>query len=182
MKEQWKTVKDYEGLYEVSNYGEVKSLERLDRFGRKVKEKLLKPKKTEDGYLFVTLSKNGVKKTFYINRLVYSTFVEEIPEGMQVNHIDENKENNKVDNLNLMTSKENINWGTHNSRVAAALTNHPQRSKAVEAVDKVTGRVVFTFPSTAEAERQGFNSGAVSGCCNGERKSHKGFIWRYIDQ
>jgi hypothetical protein len=178
MKEQWKTVKDYEGFYEVSNLGEVKSLGRLDSRGHHLKEKLLSPGKTENGYLFVTLYKNGVGKTFKIHRLVYSTFVEEIPEDMQVNHIDEDKENNRVDNLNLMTPKQNSNWGTRNARRAAA------RSKLVEAVDKITGRVIFTFPSTAEAGRQGlgFNSSHISKCCNGERKSHKGFIWRYIDQ
>ena len=172
-KELWKPIEGYEGLYEVSNLGRVKSLERFDRLGRKVKEKLLKPKKTENGYLRVNLCKNGIKKPFYVNRLVYSAFVEEIPEGLQVNHIDENKENNSVENLNLMTPKENINWGTHNARMAAA------KSKPVEALDKISGRVVYAFPSTMEAGRQGFNSGHVSDCCKGKQKTHKGFIWRY---
>ena len=170
---EWKSVKDYEGLYEVSNYGEVKSLERLDSRGRKVKEKLLSPGKTENGYLYVNLYKNGIKKPVRINRLVYSTFVGDIPDRLEVNHLDENKENNRVDNLNLMTSKENKNWATANARRAAAL------SKAVEAVDMVSGRVVYIFPSTREAQRQGFNSGHVSACCNGKLKSHGGFIWRY---
>lgn len=169
MKREWKSIEGYEGLYEVSNYGEVKSL----NYKRTGKEKLLSPGKDRDGYLFVTLSKNGVKKYPRINRLVYSTFVGEIPEGLQVNHIDENKENNRVENLNLMTPKQNSNWGTHNSRSAAA------RSKQVEAVDKITGRVIFTFPSTAEAGRQGFVLSSVSKCCNGKLKSHGGFIWRY---
>lgn len=170
---EWKSVKDYEGIYEVSNLGEVKSLERLDSRGRRRKEKLLKLQKDGDDYLFIRLSKNGVKKPVRINRLVYSTFVEEIPEGLQVNHIDENKENNRVDNLNLMTSKENNNWATRNARSAAA------RSKQVEAIDKITGRVIFTFPSTREAGRQGFNQSNVAKCCRGEYKSHGGFIWRY---
>ena len=180
MKEQWKTVKDYED-YEVSNLGRVKSLGN----NKNRKEKLLKPKKNKWGYLLVTLCKNGIKKYFLVHRLVYSTFVKEIPEGLQVNHIDEDKENNRVENLNLMTSKENNNWGTRNRRaavkIAATLTNHPQKSKAVEAIDKITGRVVYTFPSTMEAQRQGFHSGNVSECCNGKQKSHKGFIWRYIE-
>ena len=171
MKEQWKSVKDYEN-YQVSNFGRVKRLGN----NKNKKEKLLKPQKNNNGYLHVGLSKNGIKKTFRINRLVYSTFVGDIPDGLEVNHIDENKENNKVDNLNLMTSKENKNWGTANARRAAA------QSKAVEALDKVTGRVIFTFPSTIEAHRQGFNQGNIAACCRGERKSHKGFIWRYIDQ
>ena len=179
IEEQWKTVKDYEGIYECSNYGEVKSLERLDNRGRHLKEKSLKTQKNRKGYLYVTLSKNGVKKPIYINRLVYSTFVGDIPDRLEVNHIDENKENNRVENLNLMTSKENNNWGTHNKKIAAALTNHPQMSKSVEAIDKATGKVVYVFPSTKEAQRQGFNRSTVSQCCNGKRKSHGGFIWRY---
>jgi hypothetical protein len=180
MDREWKPVEGFEGLYEVSNYGEVKSLERLDSRGNHLKEKLLSPGKDSKGYLRVTLSKNGVVKTFKIHRLVYGTFVGEIPKGIQCNHIDENKENNRVDNLNLMTPKENINWGTHNTRMAAAL------SKAVEAVDKVTGRVVYVFPSTMEAGRQGFNQVAVASCCRNYynrpgNNVYKGFIWRYKD-
>ena len=183
--ELWKPVEGYEGRYEVSNYGDVKSL----NYNRTGKEKLLSPGKTEDGYLFVDLWKNGVKKPFRINRLVYSTFVEEIPEGLQVNHIDENKENNRVDNLNLMTPKQNNNWATVNARRAAALRgvyNRPQKSKAVEALDKITGRIVFVFPSTAEAGRQGFNQSAVAACCRNcfnrqGNNVYKGFIWQYKD-
>ena len=197
MKEQWKPIKNYEG-YEVSNFGEVKSLERFDSRGHRRKEKLLSPVKNSKGYLKVDLYKNGVRKNFKIHRLVYSAFVGEIPEDMQVNHLDENKENNRVDNLNLMTSKENNNWGARNAKVAAAKRgkkcseetklkiaaalrgkHNTKCSKVVEAIDKVTGRVVFVFPSIMEAGRQGFNSGHISDCCNGERKSHKGFIWRY---
>ena len=159
MKREWKPVEGYEGLYEVSNFGEVKSLERLNSRGYHLKEKLLSPGKNSKGYLFVNLSKNGVGKPCYINCLVYSTFVGEIPEGMQVNHIDEDKENNRVDNLNLMTPKQNSNWATRNARIAAA------RSKPVEALDKVSGRVVYIFPSTREAQRQGFFASNVSACC-----------------
>lgn len=178
MKEQWLPIEGYKGLYEVSNFGEVKSLERFDSRGRHLKEKLLSPVKIKNGYLYVVLSKNGIKKPFTIHRLVYSAFVGEIPEGLQCNHIDENKENNRVENLNLMTSKQNNNWGTHNSRSAAA------RSKPVEAIDKITGRIVYTFPSIAEAERQGFCQGNISQCCRNCFKRqgnniYKGFIWRY---
>lgn len=168
MKEQWKPVEGYEN-YMISNLGRVKSL----NYKRTGKEKLLSPIKNRQDYLFVILYKNGVGKSFRINRLVWQTFVGEIPDGLQVNHIDENKENNRLENLNLMTSKENNNWGTRNSRMAAAL------SKPVEAIDKVTGRVVYVFPSTAEAGRQGFHQGHISECCNGELKSYKGFVWRY---
>ena len=179
MKEQWKPVEGYEN-YMISNLGRVKSL----NYKRTGKEKLLSLGKDSKGYLYVNLCKNGVGKPFKINRLVYSTFVEEIPEGLQVNHIDENKENNRLDNLNLMTPKENTRWGTGIARRAAAQKNHPQKSKVVEAIDKVTGKVVYVFPSTQEAQRQGFDHGAVSQCCRNSfnrpgNNVYKGFIWRY---
>lgn len=193
--ELWKPIEGYEGLYEISNLGRVKRLERYtyDSIGRKqsFKEMLIKLHKDSNHYyLKVNLYKNGVGKPFYIHRLVYETFVGEIPEGMQVNHIDENKENNRVDNLNLMTPSQNINWGTRNAKVSAALRGKPKspeavaksvaaRSKQVEAIDKITGRVVYVFPSTNEAGRQGFDQGAVAACCRGEIKTHHGFIWRY---
>lgn len=202
MKEIWKKVRGFEN-YEVSNYGKVKSL----NYKRTGKEKLLSLGKDIDGYLFVHLWKNGFVKSFRINRLVYMTFVGEIPEDIQVNHIDEDKENNRVENLNLMTCKENIRWGTGNARRSAAhkgkklseehkaklsaahkgkkLSEETKekmsatRSKPVQALDKVTGEVIMEFPSAAEAGRQGFNHRHISECCNGKRKSHKGFIWRY---
>lgn len=172
MKREWKPVKDYEGLYEVSNYGEVKSLERFDSLGRKVKEKILKFNKNKWDYLYVDLYKNGVKKHPRINRLVYSTFVGDIPDGLEVNHIDENKENNRVDNLNLMTSKQNNNWGDHISKVAAS------RNKPVEALKD--GRVIYQFASAKEAaQKQKIFSSNITNCCRGKAKSYKGFIWQY---
>ena len=181
MKEQWKPIEGYEN-YQVSNLGEVKSLEKLDSRGRHLKEKLLKPQKNSKGYLFVYLCKNGVGKPFLIHRLVYSAFVGEIPEGLQVNHLDENKENNNLDNLNLMTSKENNNWGTRNRRAGVKIA--VTLSKSVEAIDKVTGKVVYVFPSTAEAGRQGFSAGNISQCCRNcfnrqGNNIYKGFIWQY---
>lgn len=184
MKREWKPVEGYEGLYEVSNFGEVKSL----NYKRTGKEKLLKPQKDGKGYLYVTLYKNGIKKPSKINRLVWQTFVNEIPPKWDVNHLDENKENNHLENLKACSHGDNMNWGTRNRRaavkIAAALINHPQKSKVVEAVDKVSGRVVYVFPSTQEAGRQGFNQGAVAACCRNcsnrpGNNIYKGFIWRY---
>lgn len=165
-RETWKPVKDFEGLYEVSNYGEVKSYHHCKE------GKLLSPGKSK-GYLKVDLSKNGVRKSLKIHRLVYETFVGEIPPKWDVNHLDENKENNRVENLEACSHGDNMRWGTGIARMAAA------QSKAVEAIDKVTGKVVYIFPSIAEAGRQGFHSGNITQCCRGKVKSHKGFIWRY---
>ena len=173
MNEIWKDVPGYEN-YMISNLGNVKSL----NYNHTDREHLLSPGNC-NGYLRVNLCKNGVKKYFLVHRLVYSTFVGEIPEGCEINHINENKTDNRLCNIEAISHKANINWGTGIARSAAAQKNHPQKSKVVEAIDKVTGRVVFTFPSTQEAGRNGFSSRNVAACCRGEVKTHKGFIWRY---
>ena len=133
-------------------------------------KKFLKPGTSTSGYQIVSLSNNeGEIKKYQLHRVVYETFSgEPIPEGLQVNHIDECKTNNHINNLNLMTCKENINWGSANER----------RSKKVGAFKY--GNLVFTFQSTQDAGRQGFTQSSVAACCRGERKKHKGFEWRYL--
>lgn len=152
--------------------------------------KFLKPSTDKKGYKQVRLYDNeGNNKNYKLHRVVLESVTRsQIPEGLQVNHIDENKSNNHINNLNLMTCKENNNWGTRNSRsaksrinnpkVSKALTNNPKKSKAVGAYKD--GKLVLTFPSTQEAQRQGFHHGSVAACCRGERKTHKGFEWSYI--
>lgn len=117
-------------------------------------------------------------KQYSIHRLVYETFIGEIPNGYDINHIDENKTNNRVDNLNLMTHKENCNWGTRNERVSKKLTNREDQSKPVNQYTK-DGRLVKTWLSTREAGRCGYNIGGICLCCTGKRKTHKGYIWKY---
>ena len=98
----------------VSNKGRVKSLGRWINYKNKGKrweeEKILKPKIEKSGYQRVGLWKNG-GKWYQVHRLVYEAFVGDIPKGMQVNHINEIKSDNRLENLNLMTPKENTNWG-----------------------------------------------------------------------
>ena len=136
--------------------------------------KFLKPSTDKDGYKRVQLSDNeGNIKTYNVHRVVYEAVSgSPIPEGMQVNHIDERKDNNKKSNLNLMTPKQNSNWGTRNERRAKA------RSKQVGAFKD--DKLVMSFQSIAEANRQCFNQGAVSECCNFKRKTYKGYTWKYI--
>lgn len=118
--EIWKDIIDYENLYKVSNEGNVKSVDRLieanSRWGVQrvmfYKGKPLKQFVGKNGYLKVTLSKNGTVKSKDVHRLVYEAFNGRIQDDMQVNHIDENKSNNHIENLNLLTPKENTNWGT----------------------------------------------------------------------
>ena len=137
--------------------------------------KFLKPKTEKNGYQRVCLVDNeGKKKSYLLHRVVYEAVTgEPIPDGMQVNHINECKSDNRFfDNLELVTPKQNINYGSRNERAAKT------KSKQVGAYKD--GNLVFTFPSTMEARRQGFNQGNVWSCCIGERKTHKGFEWRFI--
>ena len=107
--EYWRPISGYIDLYDVSNFGRVRSL----KYGKIRILKLFKPK---DGYLQVQLWKNHNYKNYKVHRLVYEAFNGPIPEGMQVNHINEDKTDNQLENLNLMTPKENCKWGTRNRR------------------------------------------------------------------
>ena len=139
-----------------------------------IRNKWLKPKIDKKGYQRVFLYDNEGKRKYYqVHRIVYETFSgEPIPPNMQVNHIDENKENNARNNLNLMSPKQNTNWGTCISRRVKKI------SKQVGAFKN--GELVMTFQSTQEASRQGFCQTSVASCCRGERKTHKGYTWKYL--
>lgn len=110
-EEIWKDIEGYDGIYEVSSWGRVKN----SRTGR-----VLKAGKDIYGYLFVNVYKNGKRTNYKVHRLVAQAFIPNPQNKPQVNHIDENKENNYVENLEWCTAKENNNHGEHNSRVAKA--------------------------------------------------------------
>ena len=114
--ERWKDIQGYEGLYQVSSEGRVKSLERYDACNRLVEEKILKQIENS-GYLYVQLSKCGTKKRFSVHRLVAENFIPNPNNLQQVNHKDENKKNNKVDNLEWCTSDYNLSYGTRIERI-----------------------------------------------------------------
>lgn len=151
----------YEGLYAVTSCGRVWS------YRRKI---FLKPYKTKKGYLQATLSKNGDKEQIYLHRIVIETYCPvEGMENLQCNHKSEIKTDNSLNNLEWMTAKENVNYGTRNERAAAAI------SKAVRCLDDKK-----LYPSMKEASRQiGINISNISRCCNGKRKSAGGLHWMF---
>lgn len=180
--EIWKDIEGYFGRYQISNFGRVKSLERFKK-GKNdslasVKEKILKPQINHRGYYQVELCKNSKVRFYSVHRLVWLAFNGQIPEGLQVNHINEIKTDNRLENLNLMTPKENTNWGTAIERAAKKRING-KKSKPVLQYD-LQDNFIKEYPSIRQAEREtGFNQGHISECCNGKRKTAHGFKWRY---
>ena len=182
--EQWKTAvydgEIYEGLYKVSNLGKILSL----NYKNTGKAELKKPSEDKDGYLTVQLWKKGEYKKCSVHRLVAETFLPN-PENLpQVNHKDENKTNNFVflnedgtvnkekSNLEWKSPKDNNNHGTRNERIAKAL------SKPVLQLS-LSGELIREWPSIAECGRNGFDQSHVCRCCQGKRKTHKGFRFMY---
>ena len=184
--EEWRTaVYDgivYEGLYKVSNFGRILSLD----YNHTGKPDLMTPSTNTKGYFFVHLWKNGKLKMCLVHRLVAQTFIPNPENKPEVNHIDEDKTNNFVflnedgsvdkekSNLEWKNHRDNCNHGTRNERIAKA------QSKRVLQLS-LSGDLIREWESTQECERNGFNHSAVVRCCNGERKTHKGFRWMYYD-
>lgn len=178
MDETWKDIKDYEGLYQVSNLDNVRSLERVVTHkttgSRTIREKILKLNNDNNGYFYVSLSKDGKKKNFKIHRLVAEAFIPN-PENLpQVNHIDENKSNNKITNLEWSTSLSNLN----HSRVIEKGNLARKRRIIQKSFD---GNIIETYSSITEAVKAlGLNNHSlISMCCLGKRRSAYNYFWEY---
>ena len=163
LEEVWKSIQGYEGFYEVSSWGRIKN----SRSGR-----VLKAGKHITGYLLVDLCKNGKHTTYRVHRLVAQTFIPNPQNKPEVNHIDENKENNYVENLEWVTSKENINHGTHNLRVS--------KTKSLPIICVETG---VEYSSGKECAKQlGLHRGNIINVLKGRRKTCGGYTFKYKEE
>ena len=176
-EEIWKDIEGYEGRYQVSNRGNVKSLERTvwnnRGYYKTIQERILKAGKSNTGYLQVALFKDGKAKGYLVHQLVATAFCENPMRYTEVNHLDEDKTNNKVENLEWCSKSYNNNYGTRNKRIAE------KKCKPVIAIEKRTG-LKLEFSSALEAEREtGINNSNIIQCCKGKRNSCGGFYWMY---
>lgn len=141
--------------------------------------KFIGHKDYKNGYWYCTLyNDSGERINWRLHRFIWVAVNGAIPEGIQVNHIDENIENNSITNLSLMTAKENSNWGTRTQRIISKTTNG-KCSKGIIALQN--NNVIRLFPSMMEAERNGFSAGNICNCCKGKLKIYKGYQWKYLD-
>ena len=178
----------YENLYQISNLGNVKSLSRYIRqknnSKKLVKGKILKPIKTKKGYLAVALSKEGKEKRFYIHRLVAQEFIINKEYKKEVNHIDENPLNNKVDNLEWVNHIQNMNHGTRNKRISIFMENwcKNNRCKKVKQLD-LKRKMIEKYSSITEASKKtGISIQNISHCITGRNKTTNGFIFELVEE
>lgn len=184
MKEIWKDIENYEGLYQISNFGNIKSL----NYNGTKKEKKLKQIPDKDGYMKIGLCKNNILKEKKIHRLVAGAFLNKkkfkyIDEKdkskyinnlnkLEVNHKDENKQNNNVENLEWCTHSYNNNYGSKNKTI----------SKKVNQYD-LEGNYIKTWDSLFKVQKKiGIHVTNISRCCKNIYKTAGGFVWRYVNK
>lgn len=192
MEEKWKDIINYEGYYQISNFGNIRSLDRKIRFnkGYSIKKgKMLNPILNKKGYYKVSLSKNQKEKRFFIHRLVAIHFIENPLSKEQVNHKDGNKKNNRADNLEWCTNLENQRHAIKNGlidneqRIQQAINMGIINRKPVAQYTK-EGNLIKEYVSIKEASiLTGINSRNICNCLSPNQPKNKsagGYIWKYI--
>lgn len=192
--EEWRDIKGYEGQYQVSSEGRVKSLQReiVYKDGRKkyIREKVLHNIISDLGYYHVCLSKNGTPKRYKVHRLVAEAFIPNPNNFFIINHKDEDPKNNFVENLEWCDQKYNVNYGTAIERSRQKQINRADISKEVGQYS-LNGDLIETFKSASEVERKyhQFKTSSITRCCRGGQvlngkwqiiTSYKGYIWKYL--
>lgn len=132
MEEQWRTINGYEGYYEISSLGRVRSVSRVILLGNNrkhnLKGRILKTRVNDRGYVYVGLSKEGKRKSLRVHRLVAEAFLKNPFNKPQINHINEIKTDNTISNLEWVTQEENMNHGTRKERMIRSLKNYSNLS------------------------------------------------------
>ena len=174
--EEWRYIKGYEGLYQVSNLGNIKSLSKIDGNGVYRKERLLKPILNSHGYYVVMLYKNnkGVQKL--VHRLVANAFIPNPNNLPHINHKDEIKTNNHADNLEWCDIAYNNRYGNRSKKVVKAL------GQPVISISLLDNCISF-YPSIAIATKKAhINDRDIQNVLKGRKRQHKGVVWRYATE
>lgn len=172
MKEEWRSVVGYEGLYEVSNHGRVKSLAKMWLNGRRREERILK-EFLHSGYVHVTLCKNGTQKQWHVHRLVAMAFIPNPENKDFVDHINTIRNDNRVENLRWVTRQENYDNPISQKR---------QKESVMRQVLQydLEGNLINAFPSITDASKKtGVRISAIHQSCSGHTITSKGYIWRF---
>jgi hypothetical protein len=177
--EIWKDINNFEGLYQISNNGKVKKLRRNSKSKNQFsnKEMILKPDINNANYARVTLWLNKKRTRKFIHRLVAEHFISNPNNLPQVNHIDGNKLNNNVNNLEWVTNSDNIKHAIENKLLIIDKSNIHEKRKVTQL--DLNGNIIKQYNSITEAERDTGIS-HISGVCRGKRKTAGGFKWKYI--
>ena len=189
--EIWKPVVGYEGVYEVSSFGRIRSLDRITSYISRTREgkeyttththkgKLMKQHNNQFGYKVIALRKDGKYRTYMVHRLVADAFLSNPNNYPVVNHKDENKQNNCVENLEWCTQQYNINYGSGNiRRIDTRNQNksyHYQREVGQYTLD---GVLIKKYPSASDT---GYCRESIRDCCNGRQKTAYGYKWGYLN-
>jgi hypothetical protein len=184
--EIWKDIHDYEGLYQISNFGRIKTLERTVKFGnrkRRVKSIIRKPKLKENGYLQAVLYKEHAGHDFYVHRLVATMFCSGYLKNKDVNHKDGNKRNNNADNLEWCSRSENqlhayrqLKRGCYSKGRFGKLSH---RAKPVMQLS-LNGDFIKYWDCAADAQRQlGIGESSIRSCLYGRYRQAGGYVWKY---
>lgn len=185
-KEIFKDIEGYEGLYQISNLGNVKSLARYKKNHnklQKVEERILKANISNRGYYYVMLNKNGKQEHKMIHILMAKAFIPNINNYPIVNHKDGNKLNINLDNLEWCTyshnNKEAYRLGLKIGAVKNKLGYDNWKSKPIYQYD-LDGNFIREWACSREVKRQlGINASNIRACCNGQRNKAGGYMWKY---